>query len=193
MRIVVSANDTHLDAPISPMFGRCPTYLFVDTETMAFEAVENPALSVPSGAGIQAVQFIVERGARAVLTGNIGPNAVSALQAANVPVYHLFEGTVRQAVEMFRQGQLNLISAATAPSHAGMRGGRGMGMGRGGGRGMSWRGYGQDVPSTPPPASPLPKPTTSRQEEITILRRTAEDLHRQLKEVVERLEELEED
>jgi predicted Fe-Mo cluster-binding NifX family protein len=189
MKIVVTASDTHLAAPISPIFGRCPTYLFVDTETMAFEAVENPAISAPSGAGIQAVQFVVERGARAVLTGNIGPNAVSALQAANVPVYHLIEGTVQQAVEMFRQGRLNLISAATAPSHAGMRGGRGMGRGRG----MSWRGYGQDVPSTPPTAPPLSKTPTSRQEEIEILRRTAEDLHRQLMGVMERLEELEED
>ena len=51
MKIAVTANGADLDAPISPIFGRCPTYLFVDTETMQFEAVQNPAVSAPGGAG----------------------------------------------------------------------------------------------------------------------------------------------
>lgn len=193
MEIVVTANGKHLDGPISPVFGRCPTYLFVDTETLAFEAVENPAISASAGAGIQAAQFIVERGARALLTGNIGPNAANALQAADVPVYQIFEGTARQAVEMFRQGRLNPISGANVPSHRGMRGGRGMGMGRGMGRGRGQGGYGQGIPSTPPPAPPPSESSASRQEEIAVLRRTADELRRQLNEVTERLEELEED
>ena len=196
MKIVVTASGTHLDAPISPIFGRCPTYLFVDAERMACEAIQNPATSASAGAGIQAAQFVVERGARAVLTGSIGPNAANALQAANVPVYQIFDGTVRQAVEMFRQGQLNLISGANVPSHSGMGRGRGMGVGRGMGRGMGrgrgWSSYEQGIPSTPPPTPPSESPA-SRQEEIAVLRQTADELRRQLNEVTERLEELEED
>ena len=42
MKIVVTANAGDLDAPASPVFGRCPVYVFVDTETMAFEAVPVP-------------------------------------------------------------------------------------------------------------------------------------------------------
>ena len=187
MKIVVTANGSHLDAPISPVFGRCPTYLFVNTETLAFEAVDNPAISTSSGAGIQAAQFVVERGAQAVLTGSVGPNAANALQGAHVPVYQIFEGAVRQVVEMFRQGQLNLISGATVPSHSGMRGGRGMGMGRGMGRGA----YGQSIPPNPP-APPAEAPASS-QDEIAVLRHTADELRRQLNEVTERLEELEKD
>jgi predicted Fe-Mo cluster-binding NifX family protein len=184
MRIVVTANGNHLDAPICPVFGRCSTYIFVDAETLAFEAVENPALSASAGAGIQAAQFVVERDAQALLTGNIGPNAANALQAADMPVYQIFEGTVRQAVEMFQQGRLTRIGGANVPSHSGIRGGRGMGMGRGPGRGG-----GQAIP--PPPAGPpMPKAPTSRQEEIAVLRQTADELRRQLNEVVERLEEL---
>lgn len=49
MRIVVTANEADLDAPASPVFGRCPTYVFVDTETMTFEAVENPAINAAGG------------------------------------------------------------------------------------------------------------------------------------------------
>ena len=29
MKIVVTANGTELDAPASPVFGRCPIYIFV--------------------------------------------------------------------------------------------------------------------------------------------------------------------
>ncbi len=52
MKIVVTANGADLDAPASPVFGRCPTYVFVDTETMQFEAVENPAVTAGGGADI---------------------------------------------------------------------------------------------------------------------------------------------
>jgi len=187
MEIAVTANGTSLAAPISPIFGRCPIYLFVDTETLAYEAVENPAISASAGAGIQAAQFVVEHGARALLTGNIGPNAANALQAADVPVYQIFEGTVQQAVEMFRQGQLNPIGGANVPSHSGIRGGRGMGMGRGRGRGT----YGQGIPPNPP--APLPEAPTSSQDEIAALRQAADELRRKLNEVTGRLEELGED
>jgi predicted Fe-Mo cluster-binding NifX family protein len=187
MKVVVTASGTHLDAPISPIFGRCRIYLFVDTETLAYEAVENPASSASAGAGIQAAQFVVEHGARALLTGNIGPNAANALQAADVPVYQIFEGTVQHAVDMFRQGRLNTIGGANVPSHSGMRGGRGMGMGRGRGRGAYGQGNSPSAPA-PPPEAPA-----SGRDEIAVLRQTADELRRQLNKVTERLEKLEED
>ena len=128
MKIVVTANGADLDAPVSPVFGRCPTYVFVDTETMEFEAVENPAITAGGGAGIQAAQFVIERGAQTVVTGNTGPNAFNVFQAANVPVHFFGGGTVREAVEAYKAGGLQ--STAGANAQAGMGTGRGMGMGR---------------------------------------------------------------
>jgi len=81
MKIVVTANGADLDAPASPVFGRCPIYVFVDTETMQFEAVGNPAVAAGGGAGIQAAQFVIEQGAQAVVTGNAGPNGGASAQA----------------------------------------------------------------------------------------------------------------
>src|SRR5690554_2371286 len=109
MRIVVSANGADLEAPASPVFGRCPVYVFVDTDTMAFEALENPAINAPGGAGIQAAQFIVEQKAQAVITGNVGPNAFNVLNAAGVGVYPFGGDTVRQAVEAFKAGELQPV------------------------------------------------------------------------------------
>ncbi len=138
MKIVVTASGNDLDAQVSPIFGRCPTFVFVDTETMAFDAVVNPALSAAGGAGIQAAQFVVERSVEAVLSGNVGPNAYNVLSAANVPLYLVGEGTVKQVVEAYKAGGLKPVGQANVQTHAGMsgwgpRGAQGGGR-RGGGR-----------------------------------------------------------
>jgi predicted Fe-Mo cluster-binding NifX family protein len=120
MKIVVTSNGSTLDAPVSPVFGRCPTYVFVDTETMGCEAVDNPAVAAPGGAGIQAAQFVVAQGAQAIVGGNVGPNAIGVLQAANVPLYLFDEGSVRQAVEAFKRGELREATGASVAEHSGM-------------------------------------------------------------------------
>jgi predicted Fe-Mo cluster-binding NifX family protein len=197
MRIVVSAQGDTLDAPASPVFGRCPTYIFVDSETMGFEAVPNPAMNQGGGAGIQAAQFVVERGAQAVLTGNLGPNAFDVLQAAGVPAYLVPEGIVRQAVEAFNAGRVQPMAAANVSAHAGMGGGAGMGAGRGMGRGMGQgmgRGMGRRMGGTSRPViASQPAPEAERETELAQLRETLAGLRRQLAEMMERIAQLEKD
>jgi predicted Fe-Mo cluster-binding NifX family protein len=178
MKIVVSSQGENLDAPASPVFGRCPTYVFIDTETLEFTAVPNPAMNQGGGAGIQAAQYVVSQGAQAVLTGNLGPNAFDVLQAASVPGYLVQAGTVRQAVEAYKAGQLQPMGGANVAAHAGMRGG-GRGMGRGMGRAMP------QVPSEPPDAT--------RDAELAELRETLKGLRQQLAETMEKIEKLEEE
>lgn len=173
----MTANGKDLDAPASPVFGRAPVYVFVDSETMDFEAAENPAIGATGGAGIQAAQFVVERGAEAVITGNVGPNAFDVLQAAGVSAFLFEGGTVREAVEALREGRLAAAGGATGPQHAGI--GSGRGMGRRAGMSAS--------PAAPPPTSLAP----SREAEIAELRRTAADLRRRLAEVIDRVDRLE--
>ena len=184
MKLVVTSNGTDLEAPASPIFGRCPTYIFVDTETMAFEAFENPAIGAPGGAGIQAAQFVVERGAQAVISGNTGPNAFGVLESAKLPVYVFRGGTVREAVEAYKAGQLKASGGASANAHAGM--GSGTGRGRGMGRSVSTS-RGAVVPETPAAAAS----GDSRREEIAAIKDAAGDLRKQLAEVMERLDQLE--
>lgn len=177
MKIIVTAEGNDLNAPTSARFGRCPTFVFVETETLAFEAVPNPATSAPGGAGIQAAQFVVEHGAQAVLTGNVGPNAANVFQAADIPVYLNSETTVRGAVEAFEAGQLSTANGATVEAHTGM------GMGRGRGRGMA-RGLGRGQ-------RPLSTLATAREEEISVLRSQAAELRQQLAELIHRIEKIE--
>jgi len=188
MKVVVSAMGESLSAELSPIFGRCPAYVFVDTETMEFEAVPNPAMSAAGGAGIQAAQFVVSRGVQAALTGNVGPNAFNVLQAAGVQIYPVSEGTVQQAVEAYKGGQLQPVSGATS----GLGGGMGMGRGRGGGMGRGI-GRGMGMGAGPRGAPVMPPSTGARpsEEEISELKEMAQSLQEQLDQVLKRIEDLE--
>lgn len=127
MKIAISSSGKDLDSQIDPRFGRCQYFIFVDPETMEFEASENEGLMASGGAGVQAAQLIVQKGAKALITGNLGPNAASALSASGIKVYLVSGGTVREGTEAFKAGKLQEASGATVPPHFGMGGGRGMG------------------------------------------------------------------
>ena len=168
-KVVVSSNGYDLDAPISSVFGRCAVYVFVDVDTMEFEAIENPAAGAGGGAGIQAAQFVIEKGAQAALTGNVGPNAFDVFRAAEFPVYLIKEAmTVRQAVESFNAGKLETTGSPNVKAHAGMRQAR-----------------------RAPAAAQSTSPET-RQKEVADLQKIASDLRRQLADVLTRIETLEE-
>jgi len=173
MKVAVSAQGESLDAASSPVFGRCPYFVFVDAETMEAETTPNPAMSQGGGAGIQAAQFVVNQGATVVLTGNLGPNAHNVLRAAQVPGFLVPAGTVRQAVEAYKAGQLQPMAGANVRAHAGMGGGgRGMGMGMGGA------------------VAAAPAPSAARSSELDELREQLKGLREQLAETMQRIEEL---
>jgi predicted Fe-Mo cluster-binding NifX family protein len=180
MKVVVSANGAGLEAQASPIFGRCPTYVFVDTETMAVESLENSAANAAGGAGIQAAQLVVERGAQAVISGNLGPNAYDVFQAAGVSCYLFGGGTVGEAVQALKDGKLSSVGGANVAAHAGMGG-------RGGGRGIRG-GMGAVKGTNAVPTVPV---VSARAEEVAKLKKLAGDLRKQLAEVIERLDRLE--
>ena len=162
MKAAITASGPTLDASMDPRFGRCAYFLIVDTDTMEFEAVENPHVALGGGAGIQSAQLMADKGVKFVLTGNCGPNAHETLSAAGIGVVLGSSGTVRDAIERFKAGQFSTAGEPNVAGHSGTVGtpapgqnqsmpsqqspmpGGGMGMGRGrggGGRGMG-RGMG---------------------------------------------------
>jgi len=127
VKICVTAVSGSLDAQIDPRFGRCSYFLIVDSETMEFEAVSNIAAGSMSGAGIQAAQMVASKGARVVLTGNIGPNAFQALSAAGIKAVTGAFGNVEEVIEKYKRGELKETSSPTVRGHFGMRKGGGRG------------------------------------------------------------------
>jgi predicted Fe-Mo cluster-binding NifX family protein len=151
---------------------------------MHLEAVENPATGTLRGAGFQAAEFVVERGAKVVVTGSVGPNAFDVLHASGVPAYLSGGGTVRQAIEAYKTGRLQPVEAAGVRTHTG----RARGIRAGVGRSMDEERRTRDAVL---PA--LPTSFASREEEITALKETAGELRERLAQVLERLEQLEQE
>ena len=148
MKIAVSSIGKDLDSLIDPRFGRCAYFLLVETDDMNFEVFDNQSMASGGGAGIQSAQFISSKGAKAVITGNCGPNAVKTLAAAGIEVFLENTGIVREALQKFKNGELTSTNVANSPEYSGLGGrtsfGRGMGpggqRGMGRGRGMGGRG-----------------------------------------------------
>ncbi|MGI6655636.1 MAG: NifB/NifX family molybdenum-iron cluster-binding protein [Desulfobulbus sp.] len=118
MKIAVTSKGTQLDSEVDPRFGRAPYIIIVDPETLEFEAVDNSAnVNAFKGAGIQAAATVSGKGAEVLMTGYCGPKAFITLEAAGVKVVSDISGTVRQAVEAFKAGQVTYSAAPNAEAH----------------------------------------------------------------------------
>jgi predicted Fe-Mo cluster-binding NifX family protein len=122
MKICVSAVSDSLDAQVEPRFGRSPYLLIVDSESMEFETISNSAIGAMHGAGIQTAQTVANKGATVVIAGNMGPNAFQALSSTGIKVVTGGFGTVREAVERYKRGELTEIGSPTVSGHSGMGG-----------------------------------------------------------------------
>ena len=100
MKICVSATGGSMESRVSERFGRAPYFVIVDSDNMKFIPVLNSATNMQGGAGPEAVRQVAAQGAQVVLTGNLGMNARTALEAAGIKGVIGVSGdkTVRQAV-----------------------------------------------------------------------------------------------
>jgi predicted Fe-Mo cluster-binding NifX family protein len=206
MKVAVSSSGTNLDSQIDPRFGRCAYFIIVDTDDMSFEAFDNEAIALGGGAGIQSSQFVVSKGAEAIITGNVGPNAVHTLSAAGVKIFPGQTGSVRDAVERYRTGEIKPQGSPNVDNHYGMSDeassvGQGMGMGRGMGRGIGrgmgmGRGMGRCTAFGMGASGPIPPDSSktaslSREEELQQLKDQANDLLSQMQALQDRIKDLE--
>ena len=102
MKIAITAQAPALDAPVDPRFGRCAYFLVIDSQTGAFEAVENSNRGGASGVGIQSGKLMADHGVEIVLTGDCGPNAQRTLEQAGIRIVTGCTGTVAEALQAFK-------------------------------------------------------------------------------------------
>jgi len=124
MKVCLSSTGDNLDAQIDMRFGRCRYFLFVDTDSMKFEAVDNANIASAGGAGIRSAQLIADKEAQVLLSGNVGPNAFDVLNAAGIKIYSGISGSIKEALEKLKSGELNETSGPDVGSKFGFGGNR---------------------------------------------------------------------
>jgi predicted Fe-Mo cluster-binding NifX family protein len=121
MKLCVTSSGQSLEDTVDPRFGRCQYFIFVDSDNLEFEVIQNPAVSTGGGAGTKSAQLVANKGAEVVLTGNVGPNAFDTLQAAGLKIIvGLLDTTVRQAIEGFNTGNFGYANMPSVKAHHGV-------------------------------------------------------------------------
>ena len=120
MKVVVTSQGSDLNSQVDPRFGRAKNLIVMETETDEFSVHNNTQnLNAAQGAGIQAARAVVDLGVAAVITGSVGPKAFATLQAGNVKVYPGASGTVKEAFEKLKTGQLQPADKPNVEGHWG--------------------------------------------------------------------------
>jgi predicted Fe-Mo cluster-binding NifX family protein len=118
MRIAITSTGPSLDSDLDPRFGRAQHILIVDQDGALIEAVDNSQrVNALSGAGIQTGKLLADKKVDVLLTGNCGPNAFKALQAAGIKVAVEQCGTVKEALERFNKGEATFASEPNVEPH----------------------------------------------------------------------------
>ena len=114
MKIGIPVIEENRNARIDSRFGRCAYFAIVDSESGEGEVIENPGAVAFSGAGVRAVETLINAGVEAVITPDVGPNSAQSLQEGGIRVLRASDSlTVQEALGLFRDGKLEYISGPT--------------------------------------------------------------------------------
>ncbi|MFW6138256.1 MAG: NifB/NifX family molybdenum-iron cluster-binding protein [Spirochaetota bacterium] len=120
MIICITSTGESLDHQVDPRFGRCRYFIIYNTESDNFEAIPNSNASAGGGAGVQSGQLMAEKNVEAVVTGNVGPNAFQTLHAGGIEIYTGAGGTVKEAIENYKNGRLSKAESHNVGSKFGL-------------------------------------------------------------------------
>ena len=119
MKICITTQGDNIEAQVDPRFGRCQYFVIVDTDANETDVLENPNKDGMGGVGVQSGQLMAEKQVKAVLTGNVGPNAFQTLNAAGIEVVTGVSGTVKEVIEKYKKGEFKSTPGPSVDSHFG--------------------------------------------------------------------------
>ena len=117
MIIAIPLDENQTDVCVS--FGRCPFFMFHDTESGVTQVIENPAAEAQGGAGPKAAQFVVDHDAEALITVRCGENAAEVMKLAEITIYHSESKDALENIEAFNDGKLEVLTHFHAGFHGG--------------------------------------------------------------------------
>lgn len=118
MKIAITSSGPSLDSQVDLRFGRAKGFIIYNLEDDLFEFFDNiQNLNAAQGAGIQAAQNVINQGVEAVITGHCGPKAFNLLSSENVKIFAGVEGTIQEAVQKFKNNELQEADSADVEGH----------------------------------------------------------------------------
>jgi predicted Fe-Mo cluster-binding NifX family protein len=115
---LASENASGLEGALSPHFGRCPYYTFVNVEgdrILGCEVVPNPYY--PNHQPGVIPQFIHSQKATVMIAGGMGPRAIDFFTQLGIDVATGAQGKVRDVVEAYLRGEIQGIVACEHHGH----------------------------------------------------------------------------
>ena len=118
MKIAVSSMTSSTNSSIDLRFGRAKVFMVFDDAANQWDSIDNVQnMNSNQGAGIQSAAAVVNAGCQIVITGHCGPKAFAALQKAGVSVFTIPGGSVGDAIDSFKNGNLNKIGIPDVEGH----------------------------------------------------------------------------
>jgi predicted Fe-Mo cluster-binding NifX family protein len=118
MKLAITTSGKDLESKVDLRFGRAAGFIIYDLDSADFEFVDNTQnLNAMQGAGVQAAQNVANQGVDAIITGHCGPKAFMVLSNAGIKIYTGAEGTIAEAVEQFKKGELQEAGSADVEGH----------------------------------------------------------------------------
>lgn len=109
MRIAIPVDSKSMDGRINSHFGRAGYFLIYNIEEDQANFIDNGAASSQGGAGVKASQIIVDEGVQALITPQCGVNAAEVFKAANIKLYKSEGNSIRDNIDLFKEGKLSLL------------------------------------------------------------------------------------
>lgn len=119
MKICITSTGNQKNSLVDVRFGRCRYFAIFDDTADKFEFIQNPGMNANQGAGITSAQKVIDMEVDAVITGNVGPNAIRLLKGSNIKIFSLQGEIVKEALESYKEKDLIEITNP-GPSHFGM-------------------------------------------------------------------------
>jgi len=117
MKIAITSQGENLDSQIDQRFGRAKGFFIYDESGESFYTDNKQNLNAVQGAGIQASKAVIDQGVTVLITGNVGPKAHTTLTSADVEIYIGAKGTVKDAIDDYKNGRLRKADDANVEGH----------------------------------------------------------------------------
>jgi len=105
--------DDGINSAVYGHFGSAPVFVMVDMDKESVTTVGNKDLNHVHGA-CNPIQAIGGQAVDAVVVGGIGAGAISGLNAQGIQVYQSKAETIRQNLDLLKDGKLPLLSLQNA-------------------------------------------------------------------------------